>query len=73
LNVSPLRRRARIREWTPILVVAPSLMATFVCAFVFTGWTHCISMSNSTLLPTYGFVGLKPYFVLWSDQRRAIA
>jgi glucose/mannose transport system permease protein len=30
-------------------------------------------MSNSALLPTYEFVGLKPYFDLWSNQRWAIA
>ena len=30
-------------------------------------------MSNSSLLPTYEFVGLKPYFDLWSNQRWTIA
>ena len=30
-------------------------------------------MSNSSLLPTYEFVGLKPYFELWSNQRWKIA
>ena len=30
-------------------------------------------MSNSTMLPTYKFVGLKPYFDLWSNQRWKIA
>ena len=41
--------------------------------FVFTLWTLYISLSNSTLLPTYDFVGLKPYFDLWSNQRWKIA
>jgi glucose/mannose transport system permease protein len=65
--------RARLGEWGPILVIAPSMLASFVYVFVFTGWTLYISLSNSTLLPSYGFVGLKPYFDLWSNQRWKIA
>ena len=65
--------RARIGGWTPILVIAPSLAASFVYVFVFTLWTLYISLSNSSLLPTYGFVGLKPYFELWSNQRWHVA
>ena len=58
---------------TPLLVIAPSALASFVYVFVFTLWTLYVSMSDSTLLPTYGFVGLKPYFDLWSNQRWQIA
>jgi len=65
--------RARLAEWAPILVIGPSILASFVYVFVFTGWTLYISLSNSTLLPSYGFVGLKPYFELWSNQRWKIA
>lgn len=61
--------RERLAEWTPILVIGPSLAASFIYVFVFTGWTFYISLSNSTLLPSYGFVGLKPYFDLWSNTR----
>ena len=43
----------------PFPVLAPSLLATFVYVFVFTGWTIYISVSDSTLLPTYRCVGLK--------------
>ena len=65
--------RARLGEWTPILVIAPSLLASFVYVFIFTFWTLYISLSNSSLLPTYGFVGWKPYFELWSNERWQIA
>ena len=41
--------------------------------FGFTLWTLYISLSNSTMLPTYKFVGLKPYFDLWSNARWKIA
>ncbi|MDE3175752.1 MAG: sugar ABC transporter permease [Pseudomonadota bacterium] len=70
--VSPAWRE-RLAGWTPILVIAPSLAASFIYVFVFTGWTLYISLSNSTLLPSYGFVGLKPYFDLWSNSRWQIA
>src|SRR5437667_7599701 len=67
------RRRERFGAWTPKLVVAPSALASFVYVFVFTLWTLYISLSNSSLLPTYQFVGFKHYFELWSNQRWAIA
>jgi len=73
LAPEPVRWRDRLSEWTPILIIAPSLFASFVYVFVFTGWTFYISLSNSTLLPSYGFVGLKPYFDLWANQRWQIA
>ena len=61
---APAPARAPLAAWTPRLVVAPSAIASFVYVFVFTAWTLYISMSNSSLLPTYGFVGLKPLFRL---------
>ena len=66
-------RRNPLSAWTPRLVIAPSALASFVYVFVFTLWTLYVSMSDSTLLPTYGFVGLKHYFDLWSNQRWTIA
>jgi len=70
---TPVQARAPLAAWTPRLVVAPSAIASFVYVFVFTAWTLYISMSNNSLLPTYEFVGLKPYFDLWSNQRWTIA
>src|SRR5260370_17581647 len=67
------RRREMLATWTPRLVIAPSALASFVYVFVFTLWTLYISLSNSTLLPTYQFVGLKLYFELWSNRRWEIA
>jgi glucose/mannose transport system permease protein len=61
--------RDRLGRITPILVLAPSLLASFVYVFVFTGWTLYISMSDSTLLPSYGFVGLENYASLWANRR----
>ena len=73
LAPAPVRWRDRLSEWTPIVIIAPSLFASFIYVFVFTGRTFYISLSNSTLLPSYGFVGLKPYFDLWANQRWQIA
>ncbi len=37
------------------------------------GWTLYISLSNSTLLPTYGFEGFEHYVDLWANRRWNIA
>lgn len=63
----------RLADATPFLVLAPSLAASFLYVFVFTAWTLYISLSNSTLLPSYDFVGLKNYYSLWSNRRWGVA
>ena len=65
--------RERLSLWLPQLVLAPSLAATFVYVFVFTGWTIYISVSNSSLLPTYDYVGFEHYASLWQSRRWNIA
>src|SRR5271166_6558113 len=67
------RRRQMLAAWTPRLVIAPAALASLVYVFGFSLWTLYISVSNSTMLPTYKFVGLKPYFDLWSNERWQIA
>lgn len=61
--------RDRLAAAVPVLVVAPSLAVSFVYVVVFTLWTLYISMSNSSLLPTYGFVGLDNFESLWANKR----
>jgi glucose/mannose transport system permease protein len=63
----------KLRKWVPILVITPSIIASFVYVFVFAGWTLYISLSDSTLLPTYGFKGLENYVSLWSNRRWGVA
>lgn len=63
----------RIGRAVPFIVLAPSLVASFVYVFVFAGWTFYISLSDSTLLPTYNFVGFEHYAALWSNHRWHIA
>ena len=65
--------RDRLQEATPFLVLAPSLLASFVYVFVFTIWTFYISLSDSALLPTYHFVGFDHYISIWANARWRIA
>ena len=67
------RPLARLGRALPFLVLAPSLIASFVYVFGFTGWTFYISLSNSSLLPTYDFVGFEHYETLWANRRWNIA
>ncbi len=57
----------------PILLLVPSLIASFIYIFVFTGWTLYLSLSDSSQLPTYGFVGFENYIKLWANKRWNIA
>lgn len=74
-GVAALRKSlaARLAPWLPQLVLAPSLFATFVYVFVFTGWTIYISLSNASLLPSYDYVGFEHYSALWHNRRWNVA
>ena len=63
----------KLKRWTPIFVIIPSIIASFIYVFVFTGWTLYISLSDSTLLPSYGFLGLDNYASLWANRRWGVA
>jgi glucose/mannose transport system permease protein len=65
--------RDRLGAMLPQLVLAPSLLATFVYVFLFCGWTIWISVSNSTLMPDYSISGFHHYAELWSSRRWSIA
>jgi glucose/mannose transport system permease protein len=65
--------RERLTAILPQVLLTPSLLATLVYVFVFSGWTIWISLSNSTLLPDYSLSGLLHYVELWSNERWRIA
>ena len=65
--------RERLSSILPQLVLAPSLIATFVYVFVFGAWTIWISVSNSGDLPDYSFAGFHHYAELWVNLRWRIA
>lgn len=61
------------RDNVPILLLVPSLLASFIYIYVFTGWTFYLSLSDSAQLPTYGYVGFENYVKLWANKRWNIA
>jgi glucose/mannose transport system permease protein len=63
----------KLKRWVPIFVIAPSILASFIYVFVFAGWTLYISLSDSTLLPSYNFLGLDNYASLWANRRWGVA
>ena len=63
----------RLKKWVPVMIIAPSILASFVYVFVFAGWTFYISLSDSTLLPSYIFKGLDNFISLWSNRRWGVA
>ena len=65
--------REKLSTYLPFIILVPSLIASFIYVFVFTGWTLYISLSNSSLLPSYDFVGFEHYVSLWQNRRWNIA
>jgi glucose/mannose transport system permease protein len=65
--------RERLGRALPIIVLAPSLLASLIYVFGFALWTFYISLSNSSLLPSYRFVGFGHYATLWANTRWKIA
>jgi glucose/mannose transport system permease protein len=70
---SPRPLAERLGGWMPQVVLLPSVIATFLYVFVFSAWTLYISLSDSTLLPSYNFVGFTHYVALWQNRRWNIA
>jgi glucose/mannose transport system permease protein len=65
--------RERVGAYLPFIILIPSLITSFVYVFVFSGWTLYISLSNSSLLPSYEYVGFEHYVSLWQNRRWNIA
>ena len=65
--------RQRLAEATPFLVLVPSVIATLIYVFIFTGWTIYISLSKSAMFPVAELQGTKAYSDLWANARWNIA
>ncbi|WP_207907884.1 carbohydrate ABC transporter permease [Sinorhizobium americanum] len=50
------------------LVVAPSVVAIGVVVYGFMAWTGVISLTSSSVMPNYDFVGFDQYKRLWSHR-----
>jgi len=65
--------RERLANATPFIVLIPSIIATLIYVFVFTGWTIYISLTKSAMFPVAAWQGPKAYSDLWSNARWIIA
>ncbi|UWQ17234.1 carbohydrate ABC transporter permease [Jannaschia sp. M317] len=65
----PKSRAARMAQLVPAFVLIPTIITTGIYIFVFVGWNIYLSLSNSTLLPTYDFAGFDAYTRLWRNPR----
>ena len=57
---------AKLQDWIPRLVLSPSAAIIFVFVYAFIIYTGYLSLTDSRLLPSYGFVGLENYQKLWA-------
>jgi glucose/mannose transport system permease protein len=59
--------RARLQDWLPKLVLAPSFALILLFVYGFILWTVYLSFTRSRLLPVYELVGFDAYERLWSQ------
>jgi glucose/mannose transport system permease protein len=64
---------AALETALPKVVVAPSFMVMVVFIYGFILWTLYLSMTKSSFLPSYDFVGLAQYAKLWRIERWGVA
>lgn len=58
--------RARLQDWLPRLVLAPSFAVILLFVYGFIIFTGYLSFTDSKLLPSFGFVGMENYTKLWA-------
>ncbi|RCV89764.1 carbohydrate ABC transporter permease [Billgrantia montanilacus] len=74
--VRPAARRtasARLQDWLPRLVLAPSVAITLFFVYGFMLWTFVLSLTSSRMLPSYDFVGFAQYARLMANDRWWVA
>ncbi|WP_404935142.1 carbohydrate ABC transporter permease [Nitratireductor sp. L15S-10] len=57
--------RNRLQEIIPRLVLSPSMALILIFVYAFILYTLYLSMTDSRMLPSYGFVGFENYTKLW--------
>src|SRR5215467_13374028 len=66
MAIGPLRLSSRLAA---LLALAPAFAVLVVVYIGATGWTIWISFTNSRMLPSSVFVGLRQYVSLFSNER----
>jgi len=69
----PSRWFSLLEAALPRIVVAPSFVAMVIFIYGFILWTFYISMTRSSFLPSYDFIGLVNYVKLWRIERWWVA
>ena len=64
---------ALLQAWLPKLVLAPSGAVALFFVYGFMAWTFVLSLTSSTLLPRYEFVGFAQYARLLGNDRWLVA
>lgn len=57
------------RRHANVLAVLPSGLILLVFVYGFIGGSFILSLTNSSIAPSYKFVGLNQYFLLWQNAR----
>jgi len=70
---SPVPFSARLSEWMPRLVLAPSFVLSFLFIYGLMAWNGYFSLSASRLLPNYAFAGVEQYGRLFASERWWVA
>jgi glucose/mannose transport system permease protein len=70
---SPVPFAARLSEWVPRLVLAPSFVLSFLFIYGLMAWNGYFSLSASRLLPNYEFAGIQQYERLFESERWWVA
>lgn len=58
--------KERLQVWVPKLVLGPSFLLILFFVYGFILYTGYLSVSDSRMLPSYGYVGLENYEKLWN-------
>ena len=64
---------ARLSQWMPKLVIAPSFLLAMAFIYGLMAWNGYLSLSASRLLPNYEFVGVEQYVNLFESERWWVA
>ena len=70
---STLSPAARLSQWMPKLVIAPSFILAMGFIYGLMAWNGYLSLSASRLLPNYEFVGIEQYVNLFDSERWWVA
>lgn len=70
---STLSPAARLSQWMPKLVIAPSFILAMGFIYGLMAWNGYLSLSASRLLPNYEFVGIEQYVRLFESERWWVA